>query len=143
VLRNCQTPSADASDVWRSACGEILIPIASQRQFNLTLWRPCLRRADVYAFTGDRGKGDGIESTDGIVGYWSSHLDGAESELIVPTGHEAHLHPDTIADLRRILLLNLRNVESASAFRADAERNFQMAKAKWSVCQEEAQGQRP
>jgi hypothetical protein len=66
---------------------------------------------------GDRGKGDGIESTDGIVGYWSSHLDGAQSELIVPTGHEARLHPDTLAGLRRILILNLRNVESAPAFK--------------------------
>ena len=58
---------------------------------------------------GDRGKGGGINSTDGIVGYWSSHIDGAQSELIVPTGHDAHLHPNTIADLRRILILNLRN----------------------------------
>jgi hypothetical protein len=57
---------------------------------------------------GDRGKGDGVNSTDGIVGYWSSHIAGAQSELIVPTGHEAHLHPSTIADLRRILILNLR-----------------------------------
>jgi hypothetical protein len=57
---------------------------------------------------GDRGKGDRINSTDGIVGYWSSHLDGAQSELIVPAGHtDAHLHPNTIADLRRILILNL------------------------------------
>jgi pimeloyl-ACP methyl ester carboxylesterase len=57
---------------------------------------------------GDRGKGDGINSTDGIVGYWSSHLAGAQSELIVPAGHtDAHLHPNTIADLKRILILNL------------------------------------
>jgi pimeloyl-ACP methyl ester carboxylesterase len=64
---------------------------------------------------GDRGKGGGVESTDGIVGYWSSHLDGAQSELIVPTGHEAHLHPNTIADLHRILLLNLRSVRGSIA----------------------------
>jgi pimeloyl-ACP methyl ester carboxylesterase len=64
---------------------------------------------------GDRGKGGGVESTDGIVGYWSSHLEGAQSELIVPTGHEAHLHPNTIADLHRILLLNLRNVRGVTA----------------------------
>ena len=57
---------------------------------------------------GDRGKGGGIDSTDGIVGYWSSHIDGAASELIVPTNHEAHLHPNTIAQLRRILISNLR-----------------------------------
>jgi hypothetical protein len=51
---------------------------------------------------GDRGKGGGINSTDGIVGYWSSHIGGAESEVIVPTNHEAHLHPNTIAQLPRI-----------------------------------------
>jgi pimeloyl-ACP methyl ester carboxylesterase len=56
---------------------------------------------------GNRGIADGIKSTDGIVGYWSSHLEGAQSELIVPTGHDAHLHPNTIADLRRILIVNL------------------------------------
>ena len=62
-----------------------------------------------YSIIGDRGKGGGISSTDGIVGYWSSHIDGAQSELVVPTGHDAHLHPKTIADLRRILLSNLRS----------------------------------
>ena len=62
-----------------------------------------------YSIIGDRGRGGGTNSTDGIVGYWSSHLPGAQSELVVPTGHDAHLHPKTIADLRRILLSNLRS----------------------------------
>ena len=62
-----------------------------------------------YSIIGDRGKGGGVNSTDGIVGYWSSHLAGAQSELVVPTGNDAHLHPKTIADLRRILLSNLRS----------------------------------
>ena len=61
-----------------------------------------------HSIIGDRGRGGGVNSTDGIVGYWSSHMPGAESELIVPTGHDAHLHPKTLADLRRILLSNLR-----------------------------------
>jgi hypothetical protein len=60
-----------------------------------------------HSIIGDRGKGGGDNSTDGIVGLWSSHIAGAESELIVPTGHDAHLHPKTIAELRRILLSNL------------------------------------
>jgi pimeloyl-ACP methyl ester carboxylesterase len=64
---------------------------------------------------GDRGKGGGTESSDGIVGYWSSHLNGEQSELIVPTNHEVHLHPNTIADLRRILTLNLRSIRGAIA----------------------------
>jgi Alpha/beta hydrolase family len=61
-----------------------------------------------HSIIGDRGKGGGEDSTDGIVGFWSSHIAGAESELVVPTGHDAHLHPKTIAELRRILLSNLR-----------------------------------
>ncbi|HET9522942.1 MAG TPA: alpha/beta fold hydrolase [Terrimicrobiaceae bacterium] len=74
---------------------------------------PFAPRLKYDSIIGDRGKGDGIESSDGIVGYWSSHLAGAQSELIVPTGHEAHLHPNTVADLRRILILNLRTIKSA------------------------------
>jgi hypothetical protein len=35
--------------------------------------------------------------------YWSSHLDGAESEKIVPSGHPAHRDPQAIAEMVRIL----------------------------------------
>jgi pimeloyl-ACP methyl ester carboxylesterase len=76
---------------------------------------PFAPRLKFDSIIGDRGKGGGVESTDGIVGYWSSHLDGAQSELIVPTGHDAQLHPNTIADLRRILTENLRSIPSAIA----------------------------
>jgi hypothetical protein len=60
---------------------------------------------------GDRGKGGSKDHTkpcsnDGLVPYWSSHLDGAESELIVPSGHGAHQNPQAIAEVRRILLLH-------------------------------------
>jgi hypothetical protein len=61
-----------------------------------------------HSIIADRGKGDGVYSTDGIVGYWSSHLPGAQSELIVPTDHHAHLHPATLTHIRHILRLNLR-----------------------------------
>ncbi len=73
---------------------------------------PFAARLKFNSIIGDRGRGDGVESTDGIVGYWSSHLAGAESELFVPTGHEAHLHPNTVADVRRILIRNLRGIRS-------------------------------
>src|SRR4029077_17310169 len=36
---------------------------------------------------GDRGRGNTPNSSDGIVPYWSSHVDGAQSELIVDSGH--------------------------------------------------------
>lgn len=44
-----------------------------------------------------------FRSSDGIVPYWSSHLDGARSELIVPTGHDAFNNPASVADIERIL----------------------------------------
>jgi len=56
-----------------------------------------------YSIIGDRGRGDSPESSDGIVGYWSSHLREAESELIVPTGHDAQASPLSEAEIARIL----------------------------------------
>jgi hypothetical protein len=59
-----------------------------------------------HSIIGDRGRGDTPNSSDGVVPYWSSHLNGAQSELIVPANHGAYDHPMTIHELRRILLLN-------------------------------------
>src|SRR5207249_914286 len=44
--------------------------------------------------------------SDGVVAYWSSHLDGAKSERIVPSGHGSPLNPQAIAEVHRILQLN-------------------------------------
>ena len=57
-----------------------------------------------HSVIGDRGRGDSPESSDGVVGYWSSHLEDAESELIVPTGHDVQTHPNTKAEIQKILL---------------------------------------
>jgi pimeloyl-ACP methyl ester carboxylesterase len=57
---------------------------------------------------GDRGRGDSPNSSDGVVPYWSSHMDGAESERIVPSGHGAHQDPRAIAEVLRILKANVR-----------------------------------
>ena len=63
-----------------------------------------------HSIIGDRGKGGNKDhtkpmSSDGFVPYWSSHVDGAKSELIVPSGHSAHQNPEAIKEVRRILLL--------------------------------------
>ncbi len=60
-----------------------------------------------HSIIGDRGKGDSPNSTDGVVPYWSSHLDGAQSECIVPGPHGSCELTQTIAELDRILRLNL------------------------------------
>jgi hypothetical protein len=56
-----------------------------------------------HSIIGDRGHGDTPNSSDGVVPYWSSHLDGAESEKIVPSNHSAPRNPEAIAEVIRIL----------------------------------------
>jgi hypothetical protein len=60
-----------------------------------------------HSIMGDRGRGDTPNSSDGIVPYWSSHLEGAKSELIVNSGHGAQYNPQAIGEVTRILKLNL------------------------------------
>lgn len=60
-----------------------------------------------HSIMGDRGRGDTPNSSDGIVPYWSSHLDGAKSELIVNSGHGAQYNPQAIAEVKRILRINV------------------------------------
>jgi pimeloyl-ACP methyl ester carboxylesterase len=68
-----------------------------------------------HTIIGDRGKGDSPNSSDGIVPYWSSHMDGAKSELIVPSAHSAHQNPQAIEEVRRILMLNARSSDRSTA----------------------------
>ena len=56
-----------------------------------------------YSIIGDRGRGDTPKSSDGVVAYWSSHLDGAKSEFIAPCNHSSPLNPQAIAEVHRIL----------------------------------------
>jgi pimeloyl-ACP methyl ester carboxylesterase len=60
-----------------------------------------------HSIIGDRGRGNCPNCSDGVVAYWSSHLDGAQSELIVPGPHGSCELPQTIAELDRILRLHL------------------------------------
>ncbi len=64
---------------------------------------------------GDRGRGDTPNSSDGVVPYWSSHLNTAESELIVPTDHGAMNHPRAVEEIRQILLRQLGSPKAEKA----------------------------
>ena len=59
-----------------------------------------------HTIQGDRGKGDSPNSSDGVVPYWSSHMEGAQSECIVPSDHGAHQNPKAFDEVARILKLN-------------------------------------
>jgi hypothetical protein len=53
------------------------------------------------------GEGPVSGKTDGVVAYESAHLDGVESEKIVRSPHSCQAEPDTILEVRRILLEHL------------------------------------
>jgi pimeloyl-ACP methyl ester carboxylesterase len=61
-----------------------------------------------HSIIGDRGLGGGPASSDGVVSYTSSHLDGAESEKIVPAGHTVFSNELTVLEIKRILEENLK-----------------------------------
>lgn len=59
-----------------------------------------------HSIIGNKGwKGPLEKSSDNIVPYKSSHLESAESELVVPSGHGAFKHPKAMAEVLRILRL--------------------------------------
>ena len=76
-------------------------------------------QATHHSIIGDRGKGDTPNSSDGVVEYWSSHLKSAQSECIVPGPHGACELPETLAELRRILLLHLKEGGGSRSGRQD------------------------
>jgi pimeloyl-ACP methyl ester carboxylesterase len=68
---------------------------------------PLDTKVPFHSIIGNNKEGGTPGGTDGIVPYSSSHLDGAQSELIVRSGHSAQKNPLAIQEVRRILLLHL------------------------------------
>jgi pimeloyl-ACP methyl ester carboxylesterase len=66
------------------------------------------RRIPYHLIEGDRGLGGGVNASDGVVQFRSSHLEGAESELVVPAGHAAFTHPIAVLEIKRILHEHVR-----------------------------------
>ncbi|MEO8350096.1 MAG: alpha/beta hydrolase [Chthoniobacteraceae bacterium] len=65
-----------------------------------------------HSIIGNRGlPGPLADSSDGIVPYWSSHLDYAKSEVIVPGPHSCYDYPQSIAEIKRILHLQLKSIK--------------------------------
>jgi pimeloyl-ACP methyl ester carboxylesterase len=65
----------------------------------------------------------GVEtSSDGVVPYASSHLDGASSEMVVRSGHSACENPDAQREVIRILRLELNCEKRTNAVPSLAQR---------------------
>jgi hypothetical protein len=60
-----------------------------------------------HSIIGDRGRGDTPDSSDGVVPYWSSHIEPVASEEIIPSGHSSLANAEAAAEIKRILLKNL------------------------------------
>jgi hypothetical protein len=53
------------------------------------------------------------EEGDGVVPYRSAHLDGVNSEKVIPADHfHVHQHPLAVLEVRRILLEHLKEVDA-------------------------------
>ena len=61
-----------------------------------------------HSIMGDKGHGDTPKSSDGVVPYWSSHVEPVESELIIDSNHSVPAKPEAAQEIRRILLLHLQ-----------------------------------
>ena len=78
-------------------------------------------QAPYHSIIGNRGRpGHLAESSDGIVPYWSSHMNLAQSEVIVPGPHGLVNFPQTIAELKRILHLHLKATSTSRSTVAQA-----------------------
>ncbi|HEY5778450.1 MAG TPA: alpha/beta fold hydrolase, partial [Terrimicrobiaceae bacterium] len=56
-----------------------------------------------HSIIGQKNRGSKERGSDGVVPYWSSHLGGARSELIVRSGHGVIGNAEAIAEVIRIL----------------------------------------
>ncbi len=73
---------------------------------------PLKRGVPYHTILGDRGRGGFLDHTkpqltDSFVPYWSGHLEGAQSERIIPSAHWSHLHPLGMSEIKRILVAHL------------------------------------
>jgi pimeloyl-ACP methyl ester carboxylesterase len=82
-----------------------LVSIAPNPLLNILATLPI--KVPFHSIIGHIGPIAGPGSTDGLVAYSSSHLEGAESEKLVPAGHYLMDHPETVAEIKRILDENI------------------------------------
>jgi hypothetical protein len=61
----------------------------------------------VHSIIGNRGRGDGSAGSDGVVPVRSARVASAESELLVPTGHGGFDHPAAVAEIKRVVLMDV------------------------------------
>lgn len=107
IVESNPTAVTPAAAAWSSDGIESLAPDS-----------PAIKALSVSAFADgvvlhsilDHGRSGtpGPGSSDGVVPYWSAHLDEAVSEVRVLSNHIVHEHPTAVAEVKRILREHLR-----------------------------------
>lgn len=69
---------------------------------------PLPRNIIFHSIIGDKDHGDTPNSSDGVVPYWSSHVEPVASELIVPSNHSVPNSQAASDEVKRILFLHLK-----------------------------------
>ena len=102
----------DSNGFWSGQKGLLPTSITAFAPDNPTLITMATTRVvpPCHSIIGNRGRpGPLAQSSDGVVPYWSSHLDYALSEVITPGPHSCYDYPGAIEEMKRILHLHLRN----------------------------------
>ncbi|BCU77289.1 alpha/beta hydrolase [Luteolibacter sp. LG18] len=120
LVRLPKTLTVEMVDITLRNAGDILLPdpghlptaidnLAPNDPSVLALQKTRLiPKLHLHSIIGDRGRGDTPNSSDGIVPYWSSHLDHVESEKIVPSGHSVPDNAEAADEVIRILRLHAK-----------------------------------
>ena len=69
---------------------------------------PVVPGVHVHSIIAVATRGPLATASDGVVEYSSAHIEGVDFELVVHSGHSTQSNPETIAEVRRILLLQLK-----------------------------------
>lgn len=102
--RNLINSSGPANSISRLKPNSQSLELLNAQPFN--------PRVRYHSIIGDRGRNNSPDSSDGVVPYWSSHLEGASSEAIVPGYHEAHRTKEAHQEMARILHLHLKETKN-------------------------------
>jgi pimeloyl-ACP methyl ester carboxylesterase len=92
----------------RNAVPTSLDQMSPKNELLLTLAEiPVADTVTAHSIIPVKGDGPPEEGNDGVVKYTSAHVDYVESELVVRSGHGCQAKPQTIEEVRRILLEHL------------------------------------
>jgi hypothetical protein len=80
---------------------------------------PIVEGVSAHSIIAVQGDGKPEDGADGVVMYKSAHIDGVASEKVVRSGHSTQGHPETIQEIKRILLEHLQTRDPSRVVRGE------------------------